>query len=163
MIRKLIGSIVILLVIVAVILCFVLGKDTVTGIAENVLDAAKEELAEQIEEKLSEYAVEVVELKPVVGKLNDDGGEYQFYCACLVQTSAESSAADCAKALSKIFGESDFVSQTDREVDAEQLVHKSITYKQKDFSEGNYYTVYVYVDNIEDIIDLDKLAEKIKK
>ena len=163
MIRKLIGSIVIFAVILVVILCFVLGKDTVSGIAENVLDAAKEELAEQIEAKLSEHKVDVIEVKPVVGKLNDEGGEYQFCCAALIRTNSEDSAADCANALRKVFGQAEYMAQTDRNVESEHLVHKSIAYTQTDFSEGNYYTVCIYVSAIDDIIDLDALAEKIKK
>ncbi len=160
--RKLIGSLVILVVIVGVILCFVFGKDTVSDVAEKVMDAAKKELTEQIEEKLEEFGVEVVEVKPALGELNDDGGERQFFCAALVQTNSEDSAADCAKALKKVFGDADYMVQTDRKVEHDLLINKIITYKQKDFSEGNYYTVYVYVEDIEDIVDLDKLEKKIK-
>ncbi len=162
MIRKLIGSIVILVVILGVILCMILGKDTVSDIAAKVLDAAEEELTAQVQEKLGEFPVEVIEVRPAVGKLNDDGGKYQFYCAALVQATSEDAAEDCAKALNKVFGDADFVIQADRKVDDDRLEHKSITYKHQDFSEGNYYTVYVYVDDIEDMVDLDKLEDKIK-
>ncbi len=160
--RKLIGSVVILVVLVGVVLSFILGKDTVTDIAEKVLDAAKEELTEQIEEKLEEHGVKVIEVKPVLGEINDDGGEHQFFCAALVQTNDESSAEDCAKALKNVFGDADYMIQTDRKVESDLLTNKSITYKDRDFSEGNYYTVYVYVEDIEDILDLDKLEKKIK-
>ncbi len=162
MIRKMIGSVVILLVIVGVILCMLLGKDTVTGIAGNVLEAAKEELTVQIQGKLEEYKLEVLEVKPLAGKLNDEGGKYQFYCAALVRTDAESAAEDCAKALKKVFGEAGHMSQIGSQVESAHLVHKSITYKQTDFEEGNYYTVYVYVGAIDEIIDLEALTEKLK-
>ncbi len=162
MIRKMIGSVVILVVIVGVILCMVLGKDTVTGIAGNVLEAAKTELTAQIQGKLEEYKLEVVEVKPVVGKLNDEGGKYQFYCAALVRANAESSAEECAKALNKVFGEAGHVSQTGSQVESQHLVHKTVTYRQTDFSAGNYYTVYVYVAAIDQIIDLEALTDKLK-
>lgn len=163
MIRKLLGSCVILVVIVAVILCVVLGKDTVTDIAGGVLAAAKEELGDQIEEKLAEYKVEVVETKTTAGKLNDDGGELQFYCAALIRTNSEKSAKDCAEALKKLFGETGYQIQTEKVVESEHLVYKTLTYNHEDYSAGNLYTVYVYADDVSEIIDLEAIAEKVKE
>lgn len=161
--RKLIGTLVLLIVAVVVVLCLVLGKDTVAEITDSVLDAAKEELSSQIQAKLEEYRVDVLEVKPVIGQLNDDGGKYQFYCAVLIQTNTESNAADCANALQKLFTEAGYCLQTGPEVVSDSLVYKSITYKQTDYSEGGYYTVYVYIPAVGDKIDLDALAEKLSK
>ncbi len=159
MIRKLVGFVLIL----SIALSVVVGCDVVKDIAGNVLEAAKTELTAQIQSKLEEFKLQVVEVKPLVGKLNDEGGEHQFYCAALVRTNAESSAEDCAKALQKVFGEAGHMAQADSKVESEHLVHKTITYKQTDYAEGNYYTLYVYVPAIEDIIDLEALAEKLKQ
>ena len=160
--RKLIGSIVILLAIVVALLCFVLGKDTVGNIAGSALDAAKAELTAQIEKKLDEIKVNVVEVKAVTGKLNDEGGKLQFYCAALIRTDSTDSAQDCADALGKLFGKTGYVKQEGPSVESDRLVHKSITYKHKDFSDGDYYTVYVYVSSVDQIVDLDALAAKLK-
>lgn len=163
MVRKLLGSCVILVAIVAVILCVVLGKDTVTDIAGGVLSAAREELGNQIQEKLEEYKVEVVETKTTAGKLNDDGGELQFYCAALIRTNSEESAKDCAEALKKLFGESGYALQTAKTVENKHLVHKTLSYSHEDYSEGNLYTVYVYSADVSKIIDLEAVAEKLKE
>ena len=137
------------------------GCDAVSDITDNVLSAAKDELVKQIKAKVEEYKVTVVETKSTVGTLNDDGGKYQFYCAILVQTNAESSASDCAAAMGKLFGESGYTAQTGTAVESEHLVHKTITYSHADYSEGNYYTVYVYVADISKVIDLNAIKDSI--
>ncbi len=135
--------------------------DAMADVADNVLAAAKEELVKQIKEKVEAYKVVVKDTKAAVGTLNDDGGKYQFYCAILVQTNTESSAQDCANALQKVFGESGCVAQTGSKVESEHLVHKSLEYKVTDYSEGNYYTVYVYVADITKVVDLNAIKDAI--
>lgn len=154
--------------IICLMLVLVLATSLFTGcgeavseVADNVLAAAKEELVNQIQLKVEEYKVTVKETKTAVGKLNDDGGKYQFYCAILVQTNTESSAKDCANALGKVFGESGHVAQTGSAVESEHLVHKTITYNHSDYSEGNYYTVYVYVADITKVVDLNAIKDAI--
>ena len=130
------------------------GCSEVADIAGNVVTAAKEELENQIRAKIEEYKVEIVETKSVFGKLNDDGGKYQFYYAIVVQTNTGSVAQDCAAAVGKIAGRAGCIAQTGSAVESSDLVHKSISYDHTDFSEGNYYTVYVYV------ADLTKIASQ---
>lgn len=133
----------------------------VTDVADNVLAAAKEELVNQIKEKVQQYKVTVAETKAAVGTLNDEGGKYQFYCAILVRTNAESSAADCANALGAL-GKSGYMAQNGSQVESDKLVHKTITYDLIDFSEGNYYTVYVYIADISKVVDLSAIRDAIQ-
>lgn len=137
--------------------CFAGCGEAVSDVADSVLSAAKTELENQIKAKIEEYKVTVVETKTAIGQLSDTG-KYQFYCAILVQTNSESAADDCAKGVGKLFGTSGYMKQTGSEVKSDLLVKKSITYKQTDFSEDNYYTVYVYVEDMTKIIDLSGLT-----
>ena len=121
--------------------------DAVSEVADSVVNAAKAELEKQIQAKVEEYKVTVVEMKTAAGQLND-GGKYQFYCAILVQTNTESGAKDCADGLSKVFGNAGYMKQTGSNVESDLLTQKTITYKQTDFSADNYYTVYVYVKDL---------------
>ena len=129
--------------------------DVVSEVADSVLTAAKAELEKQIQAKVQEYKVTVLETKTVFGDLN--GGKYQFYCAFLVQTDSESSASDCAEGLGKVFENSGFVKQTESKVQSDKLVNKEITYDNADFTADNYYTVYVYVEDVTKVVDLNKL------
>ncbi len=144
------------LMIACLLGCFAGCGGAVSEVADSVLEAAKAELENQIKAKIEEYKVTVVETKTAFGDLS--GGKYQFYCAILVQTNAESSAADCAEGLGKLFPNAGFVKQTGSQVESEQLVNKTITYGQTDFSADNYYTVYVYVEDITKVVDLSKLT-----
>ena len=133
----------------------------VADVADNVLSAAKDELMAQIQEKVEQYKVTVKEMKSAVGTINDEGGKYQFYCAILVQTNEESSAADCAKALTAVFGQGGYMPQTASNVVSDKLVHKTLAYNTTDFSEGNFYTVHVYIPDITKIVDLQAIQDAI--
>jgi hypothetical protein len=141
-----------LFVACACVLCLFSGCSDMSEIADNVLEAAREELLEQIQAKVEEYKVNIIETKTAVGKLNDQGGQYQFFCALLIQTNAESSAEDCAEAVAALAGKAAYMPQTGSQVVSEYLVHKTITYDQTDFSAGNYYTVYVYVEDLVNVV-----------
>lgn len=154
--RKMIAFI---LALAFIVCCFAGCGEAVSEVADSVLSAAKAELENQIKTKIEEYKVTVVETKTAVGKLNGDG-KYQFYCAILIQTNTESSAADCADGLGKVFGTTGYMKQTGSQVESEYLVNKTITYKQTDFSEDNYYTVYVYTEDLTKIVDLSSLTDK---
>lgn len=132
--------------------CLFAGCSDMSDIAGNVLEAAREELVNQIKAKVEEYKVTVVETKTAVGKLNDDGGQYQFFCAILVQTNTESSAEDCANAMASLFGKAHYMAQSGSQVHSEFLIHKTITYDHTDFSAGNYYTIYVYAEDLTSIV-----------
>ena len=144
-----------------IISCFSGCNGVVGEVADSVLTAAKNELVTQVQEKVEQYKVTVKETKAAVGTLNDEGGKYQFYCAILIQTNEESSAADCANAIGVLFGNSGYVAQSGSMVETDKLVHKTITYDTTDFSEGNFYTVYVYIADITKIVNLKALQTAI--
>ena len=135
--------------------------DIASDITANVLEAAKEELENQIKEKIEEYKVTVVETKTAFGIINDAGAEHQFYFALLIQTDSEDSASGCANAVGKLFGVSGYAAQTGSEVTSEYLTKQSITYDHDNFEDGNYYTVYVYVEDITKVVDLSAIKDKI--
>ena len=129
---------------------------TVGEIADSVMDAAMDELKAQVTRVLEENKVEVVELKTAFGKLNDDGGKYQFFLAALVKTQSESVAQTAADALNKLFTDAGAGIQTGSAVENPHLVHKNITFKHSDFSQEGYYLIWGYVADLS--IDLPNLV-----
>ena len=129
---------------------------TVGEIADSVLDAAMNELKAQVSRVLEENKVEVVELKTAFGKLNDNGGKYQFFLAALVKTQSESVAQNTADTLNKLFTDAGSQIQTGSTVENPHLVHKSITFKHSDFSQEGYYLIWGYVSDLS--VDLPKLV-----
>ena len=123
-------------------------SETVSEIAGNVADAAMEELEKQIESALEKNKVEVVEMKTVYGKLNDDGSENQFFCAALVKSGSTNLPKAAAQAVGKLVTEAGLLEQTGSKVDSEHLVHKDITFKHSDFSSGDYYVIYAYHEDL---------------
>lgn len=153
MIRKVVS-----LILVAVLLCGAFaGCGLVEEIADSVVAAAKQELENQIKAKLEEQKVDAVEMKTAFGKLNDEGGEYQFFGAVLVKTDSQMLPQAAADALAKLFTDAGLVAQTGSKVENAHLVHKDITYDHSDFSDGTYYTIYVYTSlSMEALKDLAK-------
>lgn len=135
--------------------------EVASDITANVLEAARAELENQVKAKIEEYKVTVVETKTAVGDINEDDAEHQFFFALLIQTDAEDSASGCATAISKLFGKSGYMVQKDNFVSSEHLTKQFLTYKHSDYSEGNYYTVYVYVEDITKVVDMEAIKDKI--
>jgi type III secretory pathway lipoprotein EscJ len=153
MIRKVVS-----LILVAVLLCGAFaGCGLVEEIADSVVAAAKQELENQIKAKLEEQKVDAVEMKTAFGKLNDEGGEYQFFGAVLVKTDSQMLPQAAADALAKLFTDAGLVAQTGSKVENAHLVHKDITYDHSDFTDGTYYTIYVYTS-----LSLDALKDLAK-
>jgi type III secretory pathway lipoprotein EscJ len=153
MIRKVVS-----LILVAVLLCGAFaGCGLVEEIADSVVAAAKQELENQIKAKLEEQKVDAVEMKTAFGKLNDEGGEYQFFGAVLVKTDSQMLPQAAADALAKLFTDAGLVAQTGSKVENAHLIHKDITYDHSDFTDGTYYTIYVYTS-----LSLDALKELAK-
>ena len=153
MIRKVVS-----LILVAVLLCGAFaGCGLVEEIADSVVAAAKQELENQIKAKLEEQKVDAVEMKTAFGKLNDEGGEYQFFGAVLVKTDSQMLPQAAADALAKLFTDAGLVAQTGSKVENAHLIHKDITYDHSDFSDGTYYTIYVYTS-----LSLDALKDLAK-
>ena len=141
MIRK-IGILV--LTLVMALSMFTGCSDTVSEIAGNVADAAMKELEKQVKETLEKNKVEVIELKTVFGKLNDNGSSAQFFCAALVKADTELFSQAAVDAMDGLVTEAGLLRQTGSKVESEHLVHKDITFKHSDFSSDNYYVIYAY-------------------
>lgn len=118
--------------------------ETVSEIAGNVADAAMEELEKQIQAAIEKNKVEVVEMKTVYGKLNDDGSESQFYCAALVKSGSTNLPQAAADTVGKLVTEAGVLAQTGSKVESEHLVHKDLVFQHSDFSSGDYYVIYAY-------------------
>lgn len=137
------------LVLAALLLISLCGcNETVIKIADSVVDAAVAELKNQVTQLLEENKLNVVELKTVFGKLNDEGPEYQFFIAALVKSDATAIPQATADKMGKIFTEAGLVSQTASALDNSHLVHKEITFNHTDFSDGTYYVIYGYLADL---------------
>ena len=144
MVRKVVS-----LVLAAFMLCGIFaGCNAVGEIAGNVADAAMKELENQVKATLEKNKVNVVELKTAIGKLNDDGSEMQFFCAALVKSDTDTVVNGAAEAMGAVFEKSGVLVQTGSKVESEYLVHKDITFKHSDFSDGTYYVSYVYISDM---------------
>jgi hypothetical protein len=144
MVRKVVS-----LVLAAFMLCGIFaGCNAVGEIAGNVADAAMKELENQVKATLEKNKVNVVELKTAIGKLNDDGSEMQFFCAALVKSDTDTVVNGAAEAMGAVFEKSGVLAQTGSKVESEYLVHKDITFKHSDFSDGTYYVIYVYISDM---------------
>lgn len=122
--------------------------ETVGEIAGNVADAAMKELETQVKKTLEENKLEVVEIKTVFGALNDEGSEHQFFCAALVRSEAQAIPQATAETLAKVFTDAGLLTQTTSKVDSPYLVHKDITFKHSDFSDGTYYVIFAYQSDL---------------
>ncbi len=144
----------ILVLIVSLILssCGRMGE-----IADSVLDAAAAELKNQVKQVLEENKLQVVEIKTTFGKLNDTGSDYQFFIAALVKTDATGIPNAAAEGMNKIFTEAGLNPQTAPMLENAHLVHKSITFKQTDYTEGEYYVIWGYMGDL--TIDLPNFEE----
>lgn len=137
-------------ILAIVLICTVFtGCNKVNEIADSAVQAAKAELEKQIQDKIREHKVELIELKTAVGNLNSDNKlAVQFFAAVLIYTESETAPGTCADALSGVLGEAGYMVQTESKVTHEKLVHKSLAYDHADFSAGNYYTIYIYKDSL---------------
>lgn len=144
MIRKVVS-----LILAALMLCGMFaGCNAVGDIAGNVADAAMKELENQVKASLEKNKVNVVELKTAVGHLNDSGSKLQFFCAALVKSESAAVPEAAAEAMDAVFEKAGVIVQTGSKVESEYLVHKDITFKHSDFSDGTYYVIYVYISDM---------------
>ena len=133
---------------------------TAGQIADSVMDAAMKELKNQVKTLLEQNKLEVVEIKTAFGKLNDEGGKYQFFIGALVKSNATSVPQSTANTMGKLFTEAGLNPQTESTLHNDRLVHKTITFKQTDFSAGNYYVIWGYAADLTiDLPDLSQLIE----
>ena len=137
-----------LLMLVMVLSCFTGCSETVGEIAGNVADAAMEELEKQVKSALEKNKVDVIEMKTVFGKLNDEGSKHQFFCAALIRSDATELPEAAAEAVRNLVTEAGLLEQTGSKLESPHLVHKTIEFKHSDFSEGNYYVIYAYHEDL---------------
>ena len=134
----------------AAVLCLGLftGCGETTGkIASSVAEAARKELEVQVKAALDEHKLEVVEIKTAFGKLNDTA-DSQYFIAALVRTEKTDLIEASLKGLNVVFTETGCIPETDSRIDCDLLVHKDLSYSRTDFTDGTYYTVYAYYDDI---------------
>ena len=143
--------------IIALTACLFAGcGDTVDKIADSVIQAAKEELVAQVKLALEENKLEVIEVKTAFGKLNDDGSDMQLFVAALVRTEKTDIIQSSLVAPAKVFTDVGLFQETDSTIDSPLLVHKSLSYGHSDFSDGTYYTVYAYYNDISKFVPKGK-------
>ena len=150
------------LVLILALGCFA-GCGGVAGdIAGNVAEAAKKELEEQVKATFEKYKADVVELKPLLGKLNGDQGKNQFFCAALVRSDDPAIPQSAADTLGKVFQESGISVQTGPKVESDYLEHKDLSFKFDSFDDGEtYYLVWCYTDKIPSMEDLKDLKDQL--
>ena len=151
------------LVLALLILGSLAGCGEVAGdIAGNVADVAMKELENQVKATFEKYKVDVIELKPVVGKLSGTSGDIQFFCAALVESDSEAVPQSVADALSKIFHDAGITVQTGSKVESPYLEHKELSFKYDGFGDGKtYYAVWCYTDKLPSLEDLKDLKEAV--
>jgi len=148
-------SIICLLALILVLGCLTGCGEAVGEIAGNVAEVAKAELEAQVKAAFQKYKVDVIEFKPLLGKLNGEDGTIQFFCAALVQSDSEAVPQDVADTLSKLFHDAGLTLQTGTEIENGYLEHKQLSYKFSGFEDGKtYYTVWCYTDKIPSLSDL---------
>lgn len=122
-------------------------NETTNKIASSVADAAMKELEVQVKAALEEHKLEVIEIKTAFGKLNDTA-DNQYFVSALVRTEKTDLIDASLAGLKYVFTDVGCVSETDSKIDSEYLVHKDLSYSRTDFTDGTYYTVYAYYDDI---------------
>ena len=134
--------------------------ETAGQIADSVMDAAMKELKSQVTQLMEKNKLEVVEIKTAFGKLNDEGGKYQFFIAALVKSNGVAVPQSTADAMGKLFSEAGLTEQAGSALENTHLVHKNITFKQSDFSDGGYYVIWGYAADLTiDLPDFTGTAE----
>ena len=133
---------------------------TAGQIADSVMEAAMTELKNQVKQLLEQNKLEVVEIKTAFGKLNDDGSKFQFFIAALVKSQSTVVPQSTAATMGKIFSDAGLTPQSESALKNEHLLHKEITFKQTDFSGGNYYVIWGYAADLTvELPDLSQLIE----
>ena len=133
---------------------------TAEQIADSVMDAAMTELKNQVKSLLEQNKLEVVEIKTAFGKINDEGGKFQFFIAALVKSNSTGVPQSTADTMARIFSDAGLTPQSESTLKNEHLAHKSITFKQTDFSAGNYYAIWGYAADLTiELPDLSALIE----
>ena len=152
------------LILVLIVSMILSSCGKVGEIADSVLDAAAAELKNQVKQVLEENKLQVIEIKTTFGKLNDTGSKYQFFIAALVKSDATGIPNAAADGMNKIFTEAGLNAQTTPNLENSHLVHKEITFKHTDYTEGEYYVIWGYMGDLTiDLPNFDEIKEKFGK
>lgn len=152
------------LIVIAVIVFSIRGCGKLGQIFGKVTEAAVKELKNQVQELLEDKQLDVVEVKTAYGKLNDDGSKYQFFIAALVRADSESTPQSAANTIGKLFSDAGVTLQSESTLNNPYLIHKGITFKHTDFSEGDYYVIWAYAADLSiDLPDLGQFLNPDKK
>ena len=103
-----------------------------------------EELKNQLQIQLEKNKVEVLQVKSTAGKLNDEGGNLQFFVAFLVRSENSQQLQSAADALGESLGKTGFAPQTGAKVESPYLVHKQLEFDANKVTE-NCYLLYLYI------------------
>ncbi|MBO5778592.1 MAG: hypothetical protein J6R82_03390 [Clostridia bacterium] len=106
---------------------------------DALLNGVESDLCDALEAE----EIAVIESKSVCGKLNGNGNGMNFFAAALVKATPEALDA-VVSALSEEHERVSYVKQTAAKIDLSYLEHRTLIYDHKDYSDGEYYTVYVY-------------------
>lgn len=96
-----------------------------------------------LESTLSRGDVEILESQSVCGKLNGNGNGMEFFAAVLVTASQEELEMRISD-LAEKYEVVEYVPQTEAKIDMKYLEHKSLSYDHENYTDGEYYTVYIY-------------------
>ena len=96
-----------------------------------------------LENALSKVDIEVIESRSVCGKLNGNGNGMNFFAAVLVKADPEALDA-CIADLSSTHEVVEYICQNNKKIAVRYLEHASLTYSHADYTDGEYYTVYIY-------------------
>ena len=128
------------LVLAVAMLCSMLaGCGAVGDIAQNVANAAMEELKKQVTATLEKNKVDVVEMK---SDYRLEGG-VDFFVAVLVRCESEEMVKSCVSGLGTVFSVSGYAAQSGKVFSHDSIPSGSITFDHEDY-EGSYYVVYGY-------------------
>ena len=124
--------------LIVALLCGLLSGCSAMGeIAENVANAAMEELKNQVAATLEKNKVEVVEIKTD----HRFDGNLDFFIAVLVRCESEDAVKACATALSAVFTYAGYEAQESNVFTKSGIPSGSIIFDHADY-DGNYYVIY---------------------
>ncbi len=132
------------------------GCGSVAGeIVENVAEAARKELENQVKLTFEKYKVEIIEFKSTTGKLSSTSGDTQFFCAALITSESDAIPNSIVENLGKLFHDAGITVQTAGTIENSYLELKSLAFNFDGFDDGKtYYTVWFYTDKIPELSDL---------
>lgn len=129
--------------LIVVILIVALLPVLVMGGGHLYNNALLSGMEHDLTDTVSKGNVEMIESRSVCGKLNGNGNGMDFFAAVLV-TGTELEVQAVVAALAQAYGDVGYLSQSEAKITVKYLEHESLSYSHKDYTDGEYYTVYIY-------------------